>query len=88
MTEEKFIEILTDDDINSNWEGDNAFQGIQIIAKYFDTSKTIITGANHDEIYSVDVDEIVNAGITEEDAKKLRILNWLVNDESYLQCFV
>ena len=33
----------------SNWEGDNAYQGLQIIAKYTDN---LITAAEHDQIFS------------------------------------
>jgi len=40
-------------------------------------------------VHSVNVDDIIDAGITEEDAKKLAKLNWMI-DESWdcLACFV
>jgi hypothetical protein len=91
MTEEKLVEIFGNEDISSmDWEGDNAFQGLQIIAKYIDPTKNdLICGANHDVIYSVSVSEIVEAGITEKDVIKLKNLNWCVSeDEEYLECFV
>lgn len=74
----------------TKWEGDNAFQGLQIIAKYMDPKKhNLICGADHDIIFSVYVKEIVEAGITEEDATALQKLNWsLSDDEDYLTCFV
>lgn len=83
MTEEKFIEIMDAD--SGEWEGDNAFQGLQIISKY---TNNLIQGANHDIIYSEDISILVDNGITEEDVKELRRLNWMVEDDSYLACFV
>jgi hypothetical protein len=83
MTEERFIEIMEGD--NRNWEGDNAYQGLQILSKYTDN---LVHGADHDIIYSASIDTLIEAGITEEDVIKLRDLNWMVEDEMYLACFV
>ena len=88
ITRERFIELLSDDSFG-NWKGDNAFQGLQIIAKYISAEEnTLLVGANHDIIYSVDVDKLIEAGITEDDATAFRHLNWMVEDDSYLACFV
>ena len=88
MTRERFDEIFDQD--SKSWNGDNAVQGILIIAKYFDLNKKdIIVGAGHDEIFSLNIDEIIAANITEEDAIKLRDLNWMANSEyDCLSCFV
>jgi len=76
--------IFSDD--NSDWDGDNAWQGLQILAKYVNPMKTdLIAGADHDVIYSVNVDEVLNAGLTEEDAKALRKLNWMIDEDG--ECF-
>ncbi len=74
----------------SKWKGDNAFQGLQIISKYFDPKKKeILCAAEHDVIYSVDIDDILKAGITKEDAETLAKLNWMIEDEfDCLACFV
>lgn len=85
MTEERLKEILEDD--HTDWVGDNAFKGLQIISKYFGPEETILCGASHDQIYSVGLDKICKAGITEEDAKSLRLLNWM-DDDDCLACFV
>ncbi len=87
MTEERLVAILKDDDVNAEWEGDNALQGLNLIAKYFTDGRTVLTGANHDVIYSVGISEIVAAGITEEDAKELRRLNWM-EEYDYMACYV
>jgi len=85
MEKEKVNKIF--EDIDSNWNGDNAYQGLQIIAKYIDPMKThIITGAGHDVMGSVSVTELLELGITEEDIKKLALLNWSIEDDA-LQCF-
>ncbi len=73
------------EEVDSKWEGDNAFKGLQILSKYTDN---LITGASHDIIYSEDIDKIVDK-ITEEDAIALAKLNWMINDESEcLACYV
>ena len=85
MTEERFIEILKGDSSGVG-EGCNALAGLKIIAKYL--PKRGVEGADHDVIYSVGVREIVEAGITEEDAEKLRELNWMVEQSEWLACYV
>ena len=72
------------EDVDSKWEGDNAFQGLQILSKYTDK---LIQGAGHDVIWSVDVDKIIELGITKEDITKLALLNWMI-EEDCLACFV
>jgi len=69
----------------SKWDGDNAWQGLQILSKYTDN---LIQGANHDVIYSMDVDEAIEKGITEEDVTQLASLNWMIDEGSYFACFV
>lgn len=84
MTPERFQEIF--DNTKSEWEGDNALQGCIIISKYIDPKKeAILAAAEHDIIYSVDVEDILNAGITEEDAVALAKLNWMIDTE-YGEC--
>lgn len=83
MTEEKFIELMEGD--SGNWEGDNAFQGLVILSKY---TNNLIQGAGHDIIWSEDIKVLIENGITEEDVKELRRLNWMLEDDIYLACFV
>ena len=83
MTEERFIELMRGD--SGNWEGDNAYQGLQIVSKYTDN---LIQGAGHDVIWSENISVLIEKGITEEEVKALRKLNWMLEDESYLACFV
>lgn len=86
ISREKFEEIF--ENYVEFWKGDNVYFGLQIIAKYIDTLEhNIITSASHDKIASVDVDDLIDAGITEEDVINLRKFNWMmIND--YLECFV
>ena len=92
MTQEKFLEIFNDEDnkIKRKWDGDNALQGLLILAKYIDpTKKDIICGADHDIIYGPEISDLVDGGITEEDVIKLKSLNWGLSDDNYcLTCFV
>jgi hypothetical protein len=79
---DEVYEIFDED--SGNWTGDNAFQGCQIISKY---TNDIIQGAGHDEIWSADVQFLIDAGMTLEEFKQLRNLNWMIQDD-YLACFV
>lgn len=83
MTKEEFLKVFESEE--TSWDGDNCYQGLQIIAKY---TKNIVQGAGKDEIWSEDIDNLIEAGITEEDAEKLRLLNWGIQDGDYLYCFV
>ena len=75
------------DNEDAEWEGDNAFQGLKIIEKYM-PGKELICGAGHDVIWSVGVDELIEAGITVEDVRALAKLNWMTEHGEYLACFV
>jgi hypothetical protein len=99
MTRERFEEIFEEDrkmdiekiekifeNTDSKWDGDNAFKGLLILAKYADN---LITGAEHDMIYGPDIDKLIDADITEEDVTRLATLNWhFDNDFQCLCCFV
>ena len=87
MDRERFEEIMDGDSKLGDYDDDNAFLGLQIIRKYM--SKKGIEGADHDIIYSSDIDKLLEAGLTEEDATELRNLNWMIDDEGdCLACFV
>jgi uncharacterized protein YihD (DUF1040 family) len=82
MTLERLEEIF--EETQSKWEGDNAFQGLQILAKY--TEKNVICAAEHDIIYSINAEDVIEI-LSEEDAIKLAQLNWMLEDE-YFACYV
>jgi len=88
MNREEFEKVFDNED--TNWDGDNTFQGLVIIAKYIDIKENdIIAGVEHDILYSVDIDDIIDNGITIEDAIKLRELNWMIEEDfDCLACFV
>jgi len=87
MTEERFVEIMENDNYDVDWKGCNVISGLKIITKYLPDKG--IEGAEHDIVYSVMISEILEAGITEEDAIRLRKLNWMIDDNSEgLACFV
>ncbi len=89
MDEQRFLKIMSDDDIGGSLlsqKGCNAIKGLLIIQKYLPLDG--VEGANHDIIYSVDIDRLIEAGITEADAIYLRRQNWMVEDDMYLACYV
>jgi len=85
MTREQFLKLMEFEDYKIEWVGDNAFEGLKILSKYTDN---LIQGARRDIIYSEDIDMLIEKGITKEEVTALRKLNWMVEDESYLACFV
>jgi len=88
MTEERLREIFEEDSFTRELKGDTALQGLNILAKYF-PDKTVLRAAGHDIIYSCDLNEIIAAGITEEDTLELKRLNWILDTEvDCLVCFV
>jgi hypothetical protein len=89
MNRERLIEIMSNDD------GDisamrackcTATEGLNILSKY--TDKSVLTGANHDVIFSIDIDDALEAGLTEVEAIRLREINWMLEDEDFFACFV
>lgn len=89
MNEERFLEIMSDDDIDTSpafQMGCNIMRGLKIIEKYIPGAG--IEGASCDIVFSVNIDRLVNAGITEEDAIALRAENWMVEEEAYMACVV
>jgi len=62
------------------------FLGLQIMRKYDPTAG--IEGANHDEVYSVDVEDLLDAPITEEDAIQLNKLGWIIHETDCMYHFV
>lgn len=85
MNRERFEEIMDGESKLENYDDDNAFLGLQIIRRYL--PKNGIEGAQHDIIYSVDADKLIEAGLIEGDATELRNLNWMISEDC-LACFV
>ncbi len=80
MTRERLEQLF--DTTQSTRGGDGAFKGLTILAQYFDVNKTdIIVAAEHDEIYSVDVDDLLKSGISELDVQSLAENGWGIDTE-------
>ena len=84
MTREEFIEIMKGD-YPCTFRGDKAFRGLQVISKY---TNYVLCGATHDEIWSEDIDKLIEAGIIKEDVENLCSLGFRVEDNTYLARFV
>ena len=74
------------EETETEWEGNNTTQGLAIINSFLPDSG--VEGADHDIIYSCDVEDLIKAGAKKEDFEKLAKLNWMVQDRQYLACFV
>lgn len=85
MTVQDVEEIF--DKVKSELDGnDNVFQGVMILLRYAN-NEIVITAAEHDTIYSIDVQEAIDNGITKKEITKLAKLNWMIECESFA-CFV
>jgi hypothetical protein len=87
MKREQFEKIMNGESDLNAYEEDNALLGLKIIAKYL--PRHGIEGAENDTIYSVSVDKLLKAGLTETDAIELNKLNWMIDERrDCLACFV
>lgn len=82
LTNEILDGIFENTETNYKFDGDRALQGLNIFSKYV---KTVVLGAEHDVLYGPDVDTIIEAGLTEEDAISLALLGWNIDGEQ--DCF-
>ena len=80
ITREKFNEIFENDSDRHCMRSDDIFAGLEIMRKYLPSAD--IEAAEHDIVYVANCDEIIDAGITEEDAKMLRALGWMDDEDS------
>jgi len=86
VTREELNEVMDGkSDLSRFKDRNTALLGLNLIARYL--PKSGVEAANHDVIYSVSVDELLEAGLTKEDAKELRDMNWMI-EEDHFACFV
>lgn len=87
MKRERFLEIMDSESSLSKMgeEGCNVMKGLKIIETYIPGSG--IVRAENGIIWAVDIDELIDAGINEEDSIELREQNWMIERE-YMACFV
>jgi hypothetical protein len=85
MLDIEFKEIMKGESNISDIDDCNVFLGLQIIRKYI--PKAGVEGAEHDIIYSAVIYDLIEAGITREDAEELCRLNWFI-DEDTMACYV
>jgi hypothetical protein len=80
MDRERFEAIMKGDSDFNKFNQCTALLGLNLIAKYLPESG--IGAASHDVIYACCADELLEAGLTEEDAHKLREMNWMIDEDS------
>lgn len=56
---------------------DEVFQGLIVISRYFENDHILVTSTKTDTLFSVSIDEIVEAGLTIDDLIILTRLNWM-----------
>ena len=83
MTREDIDKIMDGESDFTDYEGKNrVLLGLNIIAKYI---PNLDIEPAHDLIYSAHVDDVIDAGLTVEDALELRKIGWMIDDE--YDCF-
>ncbi len=78
MNRTELIEILSKDCELDEMSNSSILDGLNIVEKYIPGSEIC---AEYDIIYSENIDKIVEAGITKEDAEELRKQNWMHDQE-------
>lgn len=78
MNKKQFLEILENGE-QTIFESD-IFIGLQIMGKYIKNIN--VDAVSHDELFSCNIDYLIEANITEEDAKKLSELGWREYEDS------
>ena len=79
MERERLEQIIENTESEYTKGIDNAYMGLAILAKY---SPYVLQAAEHDIIYSVDVDDIIDK-LTEEDAVQLAKHGWHIEDDCF-----
>lgn len=80
MTRERFDDIM-DQDIpwGNRIEGNTIFKGLAIVNEYVENYD--IEGG-HEIIYGIEIDELIEAGVTEDHVLELNKMGWFI-DEDY-----
>ncbi len=79
MTREELDKIMDgDSDFGAYKDKSRVILGLRLITKYIPDPD--ISPA-HDIIYVCDADELLTAGLTEEDAAELCKMNWMIDSE-------
>ena len=80
-----------EDDDNDSVVGGRAgcavYLGLKIMSKYMGTADLIVA-ADHDIVYSVELQELLDGGITESDIIQLRKQGWHVSEFDTLAQYV
>lgn len=80
MDIKRFEELMGgDSDYTKFKEVNRVTVGLNIIAKYL--PQFGIEAAEHDVIYSVDVDKLATTEITQEEVTQLREMGWWISEE-------
>ncbi len=81
MTKEQFEAIFKEHCPYDSFESKSQIlKGLNIIAKYL--PNVDIGAAEHDQVWaSCEIDELIAAGIIEEDAQRLWKLGWLISED-------
>ena len=77
MERERLEQIIENTESEYTKGIDNAYMGLAILAKY---SYYVLQGADHDIIYSIDIDDIIDK-ITEDDAIQLAKYGWFIDSD-------
>jgi len=95
MNEAEFLKIMNEDlnldsgdneDLNLDSGDNSVLNTLFIIKKYI--PKADVNGAEHDIIFFCDIEDLIKAGITSDDVKKLKACGAIVEGEQYLAMFV
>ena len=90
LSKERLKEIFTDTSHDLHNTNDNAVAGLLILQKY---KSWVLCYAEHEKIFGPPIEEILEAGLTEEDATMLVKIGWGIeldedDEREYFRCFI
>ena len=77
MTEDELKKIMDEDFDYESTKQNKILMGLNIMVKYLPATGIIC--AEHDQVWSASIEDLLNAGLTEDDAVKLRNLGWRID---------
>ncbi|MFC1644498.1 hypothetical protein ACFL08_00550 [Patescibacteria group bacterium] len=84
MNLKKFEEIMSKN--RRFYSGDGYFEGLVIIKRYLPDSQSL-SAVSDGHAHSVDGDDLVEVGISEDDTKKLASLGWQFDEDVGNLCY-
>lgn len=80
ITVDRLMDIMKGQSDYESFQGtDRCFEGLKILSKYH---HDVIQGAGYDIVWSFDLSDAIEYGLSESDAILLRRMGWVINPDN------